>query len=73
MITVAVLLLLNLLGMDLRVLAVVGGAIGVGLGFGLQQIASNFISGIIILLERSLKLGDYHRTGGRQIWQIACA
>ncbi len=58
-ITIAVLLLLNLLGMDLRVLAVVGGAIGVGLGFGLQQIASNFISGIIILLERSLKLGDY--------------
>ena len=58
-ITIAILLLLNLLGMDLRVLAVVGGAIGVGLGFGLQQIASNFISGIIILLERSLKLGDY--------------
>jgi small-conductance mechanosensitive channel len=56
---IVALLLLNILGLDLTTLAVFGGALGVGLGFGLQQIASNFISGIILLLERSMKIGDF--------------
>ena len=53
------LLLLGVMGINLTALAVFGGALGVGLGFGLQQIAANFISGIIILLDRSITIGDY--------------
>lgn len=52
-------LLLQVMGINLTALAVFGGALGVGLGFGLQSIASNFISGIIILLDRSLTVGDF--------------
>lgn len=56
---IVVLLLLNVMGINLTTLAVFGGALGVGLGLGLQTIASNFISGIIILLDRSLTVGDF--------------
>jgi small-conductance mechanosensitive channel len=52
-------ILLQIMGINLTTLAVFGGAIGVGLGFGLQAIASNFISGIILLLDRSLLVGDF--------------
>jgi small-conductance mechanosensitive channel len=52
-------LLLQVMGINLTALAVFGGAVGVGLGFGLQAIASNFISGIIILLDRSVTIDDY--------------
>ncbi|MFC3095722.1 mechanosensitive ion channel protein [Alteromonas sediminis] len=57
--TVVVLILLNVMGINLTAFAVFGGAVGVGLGFGLQSIASNFISGLIILLDRSITVDDY--------------
>src|SRR6056297_851772 len=56
---IAFLLLMNIMGVPLTSLAVLGGAIGVGLGFGLQKIASNYISGVILLLEGQATVGDY--------------
>ena len=53
----AFLILMNIMGISLTSLAVLGGAVGVGLGFGLQKIASNFISGVILLLEGRQPLG----------------
>jgi small-conductance mechanosensitive channel len=55
---VGVLAGLAVVGIDLTVLSVFGGALGVGLGLGLQRIASNYVSGFIILLDRSIKIGD---------------
>lgn len=58
LVLVAVLIALPAVGVDLTVLSVFGGAIGVGLGFGLQKIASNYVSGFIILMDRSVGIGD---------------
>ncbi len=55
---VGVLLALSAVGFDITLLSVFGGALGVGLGFGLQKIASNYLSGFIILLDESVHLGD---------------
>ena len=57
-VSVAFLVALNSTGIDLTALAVFGGALGVGLGFGLQKVVSNFISGMILLLDKSIKPGD---------------
>ncbi len=55
---VAILIALPLVGIDVTTLSVFSGALGVGLGFGLQKIASNYVSGFIVLLDRSLRIGD---------------
>ena len=52
------LVILKVMGIDGTTFAVIGGAVGVGIGFGLQKIASNFIGGIILLFEKSVKIGD---------------
>lgn len=66
----AFLLLLNIMGINLGALAVVGGAIGVGLGFGLQKIASNFISGVILLVEGQATVGDFVELDGGEKGRI---
>jgi len=58
---IGLLLALSAVGIDLTALSVLGGALGVGLGFGLQKIAANYVSGFVILAERSLRIGDMVR------------
>ena len=60
----AFLLLLSIMGIDLTAVAVLGGALGVGIGLGLQQIAANFVSGIILLVEGQTTDGDYVELDG---------
>jgi small-conductance mechanosensitive channel len=58
LIVIAVLVSLSIVGIDLTVLSVFGGALGVGIGLGLQKLVSSYVSGFVILLERSLSIGD---------------
>lgn len=58
------LFVLSAIGVDLTALSVLGGALGVGLGFGLQKLAANYVSGFVILLERSLRIGDTVKVDG---------
>lgn len=62
----AILVALPIVGIDITALSVFGGALGVGLGFGLQKIASNYVSGFIILLDRSIRIGDFVTVDNRQ-------
>ncbi len=64
LLSIGLMLALSTVGIDLTALSVVGGAIGVGLGFGLQKIAANYVSGFVILAERSLRIGDTVKVDG---------
>ncbi len=66
----AFLLLMQIMGIDLTAVAVLGGAVGVGIGLGLQQIAANFVSGLILLLEGQTTIGDYVRLDGGEAGTI---
>jgi small-conductance mechanosensitive channel len=61
---------MSIMGIDLTAIAVLGGALGVGIGLGLQQIAANFISGIILLLEGQTTVGDYVELDGGEAGTI---
>jgi len=63
---IAVLVALSVAGIDLTVLSVFGGAVGVGIGLGLQKLASNYIAGFTILLDRSVRIGDLVTVDNRQ-------
>ncbi|PZO44609.1 MAG: hypothetical protein DCF19_02365 [Pseudanabaena frigida] len=63
LITLSSVIILQTAGINLSSLAVIAGVVGIGVGFGLQNIASNFISGLVLLLEQTLKVGDYIEIG----------
>ena len=68
LIVLALIIAISSIGIDLTVFSVLSGAIGVGIGFGLQKVVSNFISGLIILADRSIKPGDMISLGDTFGW-----
>jgi len=68
LITFAILITLSTVGIDLSALALFSGAVGVGIGFGLQKIVSNLVSGIILLADKSIKPGDVISVGDQFGW-----
>jgi small-conductance mechanosensitive channel len=68
LVMLAVVIALNAVGIDLTAFAVFSGAIGVGMGFGLQKVVANLISGVILLLDRSIKPGDVIEIAGTYGW-----
>jgi small-conductance mechanosensitive channel len=68
LITFAILIALSTVGIDFSALALFSGAVGVGLGFGLQKIVSNLVSGIILLADKSIKPGDVISVGDSFGW-----
>jgi len=68
LLTIAILIALKSVGIDLTALALLSGAIGLGIGFGLQKVVSNLISGVILLLDKSIKPGDVIELGETFGW-----
>jgi small-conductance mechanosensitive channel len=68
LVTAAFLIAISTVGIDLSIFTFFGGALGVGLGFGLQKVISNFVSGIILLLDKSIKPGDVISIGDTYGW-----
>ncbi len=71
LITLAVLITIRSVGMDLTALAVIGGGIALGVGFGLQKVVSNLVSGLILLMDNSIKPGDVIAVSGTYGWVTA--
>lgn len=71
LVTLAVLIAVRSLGIDLTALAVMGGAIGLGVGFGLQRVVANLVSGVILLVDKSIKPGDVIAVSGTYGWVTA--
>ena len=65
LVLVGFMIALSALGFDLKNITILGGALGIGIGFGLQTVVSNFVCGLILLFERPLKVGDVIELGGQ--------